>query len=117
MDREIATFIKLGATVSVIKHKNTSEIIACDSLPIGVVEKLKPTIIKRNIRVNDVLFLSSDGVVDSFADVESYKNYINDSNILNLQRFVDGVVLDASFQNQKHQDDMTIIAINLLKNC
>jgi len=116
LDREIATFIKLGASVSVIKHKNTSEMIECKSLPLGVIEKVTPTIVKRNISAGDFIILASDGVVDSFNNIEDYKCYINDSKILNLQKFVDDVVLDARFQNQKHQDDMTLIAINLLKN-
>ena len=60
--------------------------------------------------------MASDGIVDSFSSIENYRNYINDSKIENLQKFLDDVVFDASFQNRKHPDDMTIIAINLLKN-
>ena len=116
LDREISTFIKLGSSISVIKHQNTSEIISCSSLPLGIIDAIKPTIIRRNISVNDVIFLASDGIVDSFSNIEDYQNYINDSKILNLQKYIDGVVFDASFQNKKHIDDMTIIAIKLLKN-
>ncbi len=116
LNKEVCTFIKLGASVSVLKRKTSSEMIACSSLPIGIVEKIKPTITKKHLSVGDTIFLASDGIVDSFPNIENYKNYINDSKIINLQKYLDDVVFDCNYQNKKHPDDMTIIAINLLKN-
>ena len=116
LEKEVCTFVKLGSSVSVVKHSNTSEIVACESLPIGVVSNLKPTIIQKQLRYGDFIFLASDGVVDSFRDVEDFKCFVNDAKIYNLQKYVDSVVFDAGFQNSKHLDDMTIIAVNLLKN-
>ena len=116
MDLEVCTFVKLGSSVSVLKHEKTSEIVSCESLPIGVIENLKPTIVQKQLRLGDFVFLASDGVVDSFRDVNDFKHFVNDAKIYNLQKFVDNVVFDASFQNIKHPDDMTIIAVNLLKN-
>lgn len=116
LDKEMCTFIKLGASVSILKHQNTSEIISCASLPMGIVANIKPTISRKHLSINDTIFLASDGIVDSFSNVEAYRNYINDARIGNMQKYLDDVVFDASFQNKKHPDDMTIIAINLLKN-
>ena len=109
-------FIKLGASVSVLKHKETSEMISSASLPIGIVESIRPTIVKKQIYQGDMIFLASDGVVDSFSSVENFKTFVNDSKIYNMQRFLDNVVFDAEMQNQAHIDDMTIIGVNLLKN-
>ncbi len=116
IESEMASFIKLGASVSVIKHQNTSEVVSCDSLPMGIVAAVKPTIIKKQISFGDVIVLASDGVVDGFGEIEAYKNFINDFKIYNLQKFADTLVFDSEFQNTKHPDDMTVIAINLLKN-
>ena len=116
LEQEIVTFIKMGASVSVIKHLNKSETVYCSSLPIGMIENIKPTIIQKNLNIGDIIFLASDGIVDSFSNIDNYKNYINDSKIFNLQKFTDDILFDAEFQNKKHPDDMTIIAINLLKN-
>lgn len=111
-----ASFIKLGSSVSVLKHKNTSEIVSCESLPIGIVQNIKPTIIKKQISAGDMIFLASDGVVDSFSNIETYKCFVNDAKIYNMQKFLDNVVGDAEVQGARHPDDMTIIGINLLKN-
>lgn len=116
LESEFITFVKLGSSVSVIKHKNTSELVKCESLPIGMIQNIKPTIIKKQIISDDMIFLASDGIVDSFNSIESYKNFINDAEIFDMKKFLDDVIFDAEFGNTKHKDDMTIIGINLLKN-
>lgn len=115
LELEECYFIKLGSSVSVLKHKNTSEIIVSESLPIGIIKNIKSTIIKKKIYAGDIIFIASDGVVDSFNNVEEYKNVINDAQIYNLQKYIDNLLSDAEYQS-KHLDDMSIIGINLLKN-
>ena len=109
-------FIKLGSSVSVLKHSCISEVVSCESLPIGIVQNIKPTIVSKNLYVGDMIFVASDGVVDSYASVDEYKSFINDSKIYNLQSFTDSMISDASYMSTAHPDDMTIIAVNLLKN-
>jgi stage II sporulation protein E len=116
LESEFITFVKLGSSVSVIKHRNTSELVKCESLPIGMIQNIKPTIVKKQIIANDMIFLASDGIVDSFSSVDNYKNFINDAKIFDIKKFLDDVVFDAEYSNTKHKDDMTIIGINLLKN-
>ena len=116
LDLNECLFIKLGASVSVLKHQNTSELIKCDSLPIGIVESAKPTIIRKQFFAGDKIFLASDGVVDSFSSVASFATFINDAKIYNMQKFLDNVLFDAETANKQHLDDMTIIGVNLLKN-
>lgn len=110
------TFIKLGSSVSLIKHETKTEVVTCDSLPVGIVQNLKPTITVRNIQAGDVIMLASDGVVDSFGEIENYKIFVNDQKIYNLQRFADNLIFELSMQANKHRDDMSIIALKLLKN-
>lgn len=116
LEKYMCSFIKLGSSVSVLKHKDTSEIISSKSLPIGIVKNIKPTVVRKQISEGEMIFLASDGVVDSFQSVESYKTFINDSKIYNVQKFLDDVIFDAENMNKNHIDDMTIIGINLLKN-
>lgn len=110
------TFIKLGSSVSLIKHKEETEIVSATSLPVGIVQNLKPTIETYVLRAGDVIVLASDGVVDSFPDIENYKIFINDYKIGNLQRFTDNVIFETSNKPNTHKDDMSIIALKLLKN-
>lgn len=116
LENAVCTFIKLGSSVSILKHSNTSELISCESLPIGMIQNITPTIVKKQITVGDMIFIASDGIVDAFRSVGDYKNFINDSKIFDMKKYLDEIIADVEFQNQKHKDDMTIIGINLLKN-
>ena len=110
------TFIKLGSSVSLIKHKQSTEVVAAASLPVGIVQNLKPSIETRSIRDGDFVILASDGVVDSFSDIETYQIFINDHRIYDLQRFSDNLIFELANKPNKHIDDMSIIAVKLLKN-
>ena len=90
------TFIKLGSSVSLIKHKDETEIISASSLPVGIVQNLKPSIETFFVRAGDIIVLASDGVVDSFSDIEKYRIFINDYKIGSLQRFSDNVIFETS---------------------
>ncbi len=110
------TFIKLGSSVSAIKHKDKTEIISSESLPVGIVQNLTPTIVVKPVQPGDVVVLASDGVVDNFSDIEKYQIFINDYKIDKLQRFADNVIFELGTAQVKHKDDMSLIALKLLKN-
>lgn len=110
------TFIKLGSSVSVIKHRENSELIVSSSLPVGIVQNLKPTIQTTMLREGDVIVLASDGVVDCFADVDRFRVFVNDCQFRTLQEFTDNVITELSLGMNQHPDDKSIIAVKLLKN-
>lgn len=109
-------FLKLGSSVSAIKHKDKTEIVVGESLPVGIVQTITPTLIVKPIKDGDIIVLSSDGVVDSFDEIDDYKIFINDCKVNDLQRFADNVIFELNLQPNKHKDDMSIIALKLLKN-
>lgn len=111
-----ADFIKVGASVSVIKGRETSQIVAGESLPIGIVKELYPSITKKILKVQDIIVIASDGVVDSFDYVEDYVNFINNERIFNVQMLADSLLEEALSRNSKHKDDMTILTIKLNSN-
>lgn len=113
---EKCTFIKLGSSVSLIKHKDRTDVVSAESLPVGIVQNLQPSIEVKNIRDGDIIVLASDGVVDSFDEIENYKVFVNDQKIQNLQSFTDNVIFELGLKPNKHKDDMSIIAVKLLKN-
>ena len=48
--------------------------------------------------------------------IENYKIFINDYKIDSLQRFADNVIFEMGITPKGRRDDMSIIALKLLKN-
>lgn len=108
----VADFIKVGASISVIKSQNQTEMIVTDSLPLGITNISCPKVVSRVLKQQDIIVIASDGIVDSFDRVEEYVNFVNNENCTNLQLLAE-TILEEALSRTVHKDDMTVIAIKL----
>ena len=110
----LCDLVKLGATNGFVKHKDTTNIIECSSLPLGIISQLTPTTQSTMLGYGDMLILCTDGVNDSFASDEDLADYINNLKTLNPQEVADAI-LDKSLKNNNGiaLDDMTILVCKL----
>ena len=107
------SFIKLGATISFVKNKNTTIEIEGSGLPVGILEDIKPHVITRNITEFDTIIMCSDGVVDSFGKT-SIREYINSLDIVNPKTLADTILHKAiSNYGGYYKDDMTVLAVRI----
>lgn len=110
-------FIKLGSTPSVIKRSEKVDAVVSESLPVGVCEFAKVSIKKDCLVIGDIVVLSSDGVFDSFGDLNDYMGFINNLRIVNMDMFAKSILEEAiSRSGGKAVDDMTVIAFRWLGN-
>lgn len=109
--------VKLGSTPTIIKSQNTSEIIECENLPLGIVESIKPTIEKRYLSSGDIIVLSSDGVYDSFGSKDEYLSRINEEKLINMTLFAENIKSEAEQKtNNIRNDDMTVVAVRIVES-
>lgn len=108
-------FIKIGATVSVIKKANETLLVDCESLPIGIIESIKPTTASYYLEAGDIVVLSSDGIVDSFSSPIEYMHFVNNESVGNVQLLADNILEEAKARCKNNKDDMTVLTIKLLK--
>lgn len=108
-------FIKIGSTISVIKGVEQSKIIGVESLPLGVVEGVVPSTSSHIMYAGDVAVIASDGIVDVFASVEEFCNFVNNENVINMQMFAENILEEAQSRNPTQKDDMTVIAYRLVQ--
>ena len=103
-------FIKLGATLGFIKHSDTITTVGCESLPLGIISTMSPTIKTNIVKSGDMIILATDGVADSFASDEEYTDFINNTKTLNPQELADKI-MDKALENNHGVavDDMTIL--------
>lgn len=102
--------IKLGAPVGFIKHKNTVTLVKTGSLPMGILDEMKPIIQKTVLESQDMIIICSDGVVDAFENEENLKNFINNERIIHPQILADNIIKQAIMLSKNcPKDDMTVL--------
>ena len=63
----------------------------------------------------DVVVLSSDGVFDSFGDINEYLGYINNTNLVNMDMLCEAILSEAIKRNNGNiVDDMSVVAVRWL---
>ena len=108
-----ASFIKMGASVSVLKRNGRSELLSSEALPVGVVANPNYTHSSRMLEKDDVIILASDGIVDSFKCIEDFVKYINNENVQNMQLLAENILEEASARGGV-SDDKTVLAIRFI---
>lgn len=111
----LADFIKLGATVGLIKCGEQIEIVSGSSLPLGVLEEMKPSVTKKALNSGDIAVLISDGVADCFNDPNALAQVFAEVSH-NVPQSIAEVILTKALKlcNNKPADDMTIVVAKVV---
>jgi len=109
-------FIKQGATVGFIKRNGEVLKIESNSLPMGILDEVKPHLTKTVLTPDDIVVMMSDGVVDAFGedDLIEYLRLLPSTSPQNLA----DTVLNRAKEQQKNyaKDDMTVLCGKLFYN-
>ena len=110
----LTDFIKLGASVGLVKCEDKVEIISGSSLPLGVLEEMKPSVTKKALARGDVVVLMSDGVADCFKNPEAVASVFSEVS-LNVPQSIAEVILHKALKlvGNKSHDDMTVLVAKI----
>ena len=111
----LADFIKLGASVGLVKNEGKVEIVSGSSLPLGVLEEMKPSVTKKALMSGDVVVLVSDGVADCFKDPTTLAATFAEVS-LNVPQSIAEIILSKAMKlcQNKPADDMTVIVAKMI---
>lgn len=113
-----ADFIKQGATIGFIKNNKGINKILSNSLPMGILEKVKPKITKTILSTDDTIILLSDGIVDSFREENELEDYILSLPQKSPQELAKTILNRAKTKQKNYpNDDMTVLVGKLFYNC
>ncbi len=110
-----ADFVKLGAPVGFVKSDNTVEMIRSSSLPLGVLEEMKPSVTKKALRSGDVMVLVSDGVADCYKDATLLAETLHNVTYTAPQSIAETLMSKTLKQcSNTPPDDMTIVVAKII---
>jgi stage II sporulation protein E len=109
-----AEFMKVGAVASFIKSGSKVEVIKSKTLPMGVLDKVDVDIIKRKVKNGDIVVMLTDGMLDynneAAGKVDWMVDFLENSNCGNPKDLVEQLVEKAKeLSGGKVKDDMTVV--------
>ena len=116
LDCGSADVVKIGSPLAFILSGNTVKVLETNSLPLGILDCLRPDASSYTLQENDVLLFLSDGVADAFGSTADLYEVLRSIPISNPQQLTDSL-LERALQayNGIAKDDMTAIAVRLFK--
>lgn len=110
------SIVKIGAPVGFILSANTVKVLENTSLPLGILETIRPSTAEYTLHENDVLLFISDGIADAFGSTTDLYDTLRSVPIGNPQQLADELLSRAlSAYGGVAKDDMTAIAVRLFK--
>lgn len=110
----LADFIKLGATSGLVKCGDGVEIVSGSSLPLGVLEEMRPAVTKKALKSGDIVVLFTDGVTDCFRDVNALASLLQQNTLTNAQSIAENFLANATkLCKNKPADDMTVLVAKI----
>ncbi len=105
--------VKIGSPVGFILTAEKLRVLEGESLPIGVLEQVRPATIRAQLNENDFLIFMSDGVTSAFNSTALY-HYLSELHPLNPQSLAENI-LSAALERYGGvaEDDMTVLAVRL----
>ena len=108
--------LKMGSTISFIIHGDELIRLEPSAMPLGLLSEMKPTIESHTLVDGDYVVLLSDGVVDSFKEIDVLEQELRSIKNLNPQTVAKSIVLRAlEFSSEYAKDDMTALVIRIVK--
>ena len=109
-------FVKYGAPYGFILSDGRVRIVEANSLPLGILSDLKPSVCRAEVNDGDMILLMTDGVSDAFGSSGDIIDYIRLAPALNPQSLADDVLNKAiALSGGEKKDDMTVLCVRIFK--
>ncbi len=111
-----ADFIKYGAPYGFIISDNGIKIVEGNTLPLGILDQLKPSVASTSLDGGDMIVLITDGVADAFSSSGEIIDFLRTVPAKNPQTLADDILKKALEKSGgKKNDDMTVLAVRVYK--
>ena len=112
-----ADFVKIGSPAGIIVREGEIKVLESTSLPLGILDTLKPTVCSEMLKSGDIVVFMSDGVTSAFPSATELYEFLQGLKPLNPQNLADKILAGA-LDKAGHtvNDDMTVVCTRLFDN-
>ena len=109
-----AGFIKIGSPAGIIIKKDGIRVMESNSLPLGILESIRPTVCEEQLEDGDNVVFMSDGITSSFPSTTDLYAFLERLKPLNPQNLADEILAAAKkAAGGRAVDDMTVLAVRI----
>ncbi len=110
----IADFVKIGSPAGVIVREGEIKVLESQSLPLGILDNLRPNVCSEQLKNGDIVVFMSDGITSAFPSYSDLYEFLQGLNPLNPQNLADKILAGALARcGQTVADDMTVLCTRL----
>ncbi len=116
LDTGDADIVKIGSPVGFILAQEELRVLEGESLPLGMLEAVHPATLRATLHAGDFMLFMSDGVTQAFGSSAELYAYLSALRPINPQSLAEEVLKKAlGCYRGKAEDDMTVLAVKLMK--
>jgi stage II sporulation protein E len=105
-------FIKIGSPAGIIMRAGNIKILEANTLPLGILDSLHPSITDETLECDDVIIFMSDGITSAFTSSTELYEYIMTLSPLNPQDIAESILSRAK-RSDNCNDDMTVLCTRI----
>lgn len=109
----LADFVKIGSPAGIIVRDNEIKVLESSSLPLGILENLRPTVCTEQLKEGDIVVFMSDGITSAFPSSTDMYEYLQSLKPLNPQNLADTILNEARTRAKTVSDDMTVLCTRI----
>ena len=116
LDTGEADIVKIGSPIGFILSGEELRVLEGQSLPMGMLDAVHPATMRAKMGENDFMLFMSDGVTAAFGSSAELFDYLSALQPVNPQSLAEQILQTAlSRYRGAAEDDMTVLAVKLLK--
>ncbi len=113
----VVEFVKIGAMPSIIVYDDRMEKVFDNNLPIGILDSVKATTIKKQLQADNLIVMFSDGVCDDKNSYDWICNIAWELRYASPDEICEVLLKEAIIKNRgKILDDMSVVVFKLKEN-
>ena len=111
-----ADFVKIGSPAGIIIREGEIKILESQSLPLGILDSLRPTVCSEQLKNGDIIVFMSDGITSAFPSATDMYEFLREFKPLNPQNLADKILAGAlAATGSKVNDDMTVVCTRIFE--